>query len=127
MALTHSTPARNAGANAKLALLNGGAANAAGIARFRTSSNVIVADLPLSNPAFANAVNGVATANAITSDTNADGGVIDRLTLEDRDRNVVITAADIRTSAGGDMQGNNLTVSPGDTVQILALSYVETQ
>jgi hypothetical protein len=88
---------------------------------------VIVADLPLSNPAFANAVNGVATANAITSDTNADGGVIDRLTLEDRDRNVVITAADIRTSAGGDMQGNNLTVSPGDTVQILALSYVETQ
>jgi hypothetical protein len=127
MALTHSTNARNAGANAKLALLNAGAANAAGIARFRTSANVIVADLPLSNPAFASAVNGVATANAITSDTNADGGVIDRLTLEDRDRNVVITALDIRTSAGGDMQGNNLTVTLGDTVQILALSYVETQ
>lgn len=127
MALTHSTAARNAGANAKLALLNGGSANAAGIARFRTNANAIVAGLALSNPAFANAANGIATANAITADTNATAGVISQLTLEDRDRNVVITASDIRTTSGGDLQGNNLTVSNGDTVQILSLSYVESQ
>jgi hypothetical protein len=127
MALTHSAAVRNAGANAKLALLNAGSANAAGIARFRTSANAIVAGLALSNPAFANAVNGVATANAITNDTNAAGGVIARLTLEDRDRNVCITADDIRTTSGGDLQGNNLTVTAGDTVQILSLSYVESQ
>lgn len=127
MAVTHSTAARNAGANAKLALLNGGSANAAGIARFRTSANAVVAGLALSNPAFANAANGTAAANAITADTNAAGGVIASLTLEDRDRNVVITAGDIRTTSGGDMQGNNLTVGAGDTVQILSLSYVESQ
>jgi hypothetical protein len=127
MAVSHSTNVRNAGANAKLALLNGGSANAAGIARFRTAANVIVAGLALSNPAFANASNGVATAAAITADTNAVGGVIAILTLEDRDRNVCITASDIRTTSGGDLQGNNLTVGAGDTVQILSLSYVESQ
>jgi|JRYI01.1.fsa_nt_gb hypothetical protein len=127
MAVTHSTAARNAGANAKLALLNGGSANAAGIFRFRTSANAVVAGLALSNPAFGNASNGQAAANAITADTNAAGGVISRATLEDRDRNAVITLDDIRTTAGGDMQGNNLTVGAGDTVQVLSLTYVETQ
>ncbi len=127
MAITHATAVRNAGANAKLALINAGSANAAGIARFRTSANAIVAGLPMSNPAFANAVNGVAAVNSVTADTNAVGGVISRLTLEDRDRNVCITADDIRTTSGGDLQGNNLTVGAGATVQLLSLSYVESQ
>lgn len=127
MSVTHATNARNASANAVLALLNGGSANAAGIARFRTAANAIVAGLALSNPAFANASGGTATAAAITADTNAAGGVINRLTLEDRDRNVVITASDVRTTSGGDLQGNNLTVGVGDTVQLLSLSYVAPQ
>lgn len=127
MAVTHDTATRNAGANAKLALLNGGSTNASGIARFRTAANAIVAGLIASNPAFANAANGVAVAAAFTADTNAAGGVITNLTLEDRDRVVRISLSDIRTTSGGDMQGNNLTVGVGDTVQILSLSYVESQ
>lgn len=127
MSVTHSTPARNASANAVLALLNGGSANSAGIARFRTGANAIVAGLALSNPAFANASSGAAVSNAITADTAAPGGVINKLTLEDRDRTVVITASDIRTTSGGDLQGNNLTVGAGDTVQILSLTYVAPQ
>lgn len=127
MSVTHSTAVRNAMVNAGLALLNGGSANSAGIARFRTAANAIVAALPLSNPAFGNAANGSATANAITADTAAAGGIIARLTLEDRDRVTCVTADDIRTTAGGDLQGNNLTVGAGDTVQLLSLSYVGPQ
>lgn len=127
MAVTHSTAARNAAANAVLALLNSGSANTAGIARFRTAANAIVAGMALSNPAFANASAGAAAVNAVTADTAAVGGVIASLTLEDRDRNVVITANDIRTTAGGDLQGNNLTIGAGDTVQLLSLSYVAPQ
>lgn len=127
MALTHATFVRNAGANAKLALLNGGNANAAGIARFRTAGNAVVAGLALSNPAAAAASNGVALFNTITADTNAVGGTVARLTLEDRDRTICMTLDDIRTTSGGDMQGNNLTVASGATVQILSLQYVECQ
>lgn len=123
MATTHSTAARNASANAVLALLNGGSANAAGIARFRAANDSIVAGLNLSTTAFAAAVNGTATANAISADTNAPGGTIAKLTLEDRDRAIHITAGDVRTTAGGDMQGNALNVTAGDTVEITSLQY----
>lgn len=127
MAVTHSTPARNAIANSVVDLLDLGSANVAGIARFRTSANAVVAGMALANPAFGNAASGVATSNAITPDTNAAGGTIASLTLEDRDRAVVITANDIRTSAGGDMQGNSLTVGVGATVQIQSLQYIAPQ
>jgi hypothetical protein len=127
MAVTHSTAARNAMANAAVDILDTGSANVAGIARFRTSANAVVAGLNLSNPAFGTASGGVAAAAAITPDTSAAGGAIASLTLEDRDRNVVITANDIRTTAGGDLQGHGLSVGIGDTVQILSLSYVAPQ
>lgn len=123
MSVTHSTVARNAAATAVLSLLNQGAANAAGIARFRTSADVVVAGLNLTNPAFAAPVNGTAAANAISPDTNAVGGTIAKMTLEDRDRAIHITAGDLRTTTGGDMQGNSLTVQPGDTVEITSLQY----
>lgn len=127
MATTHATSARNAICNAVTALLNGGSANAAGIFRFRTNANAIVSNNALANPAFQNGSGGTAQSNAVSADTNATGGVISSATLEDRDRNVILTANDIRTTAGGDMQGNNLTVGSGATVQILSLSYVAPQ
>lgn len=127
MAVTHSTPTRNAIADAVVDRLDLGSANTAGIARFRSAANAIIAGLALSNPAFGSAASGVATANAITPDTNATGGTIASLTLEDRDRAVVLTINDIRTTVGGDMQGNNLTVSNGATVAIQSLQYVAPQ
>lgn len=127
MAVVHATAARNAIANAVVDLLDVGSANTAGIARFRSSANAVVAALPLTNPAFGNASSGVATAAAITPDTAAAGGTIASLTLEDRDRNIVLTINDIRTTVGGDMQGNSLTVTAGATVAIQSLQYVAPQ
>jgi hypothetical protein len=127
MAVTHNTAARNAIVTAVTALLNAGSANTAGIARFRSAANAIIAGLALSNPAVAAPSSGVGTFNAITPDTAAAGGTIASLTLEDRDRAVVLTINDIRTTVGGDLQGNSLTVSALATVAIQSLQYVAPQ
>lgn len=74
---TWSTAARNAAANAKAALLNTGylrfydGTQPAGPGTAITTQ-VLLAELRFSATAFASAVNGVATANAITSDSDAD-------------------------------------------------------
>lgn len=127
MSLVHSTAARNAMVTAVTGLLNAGSTNAAGIVRFRTSANAIVAGLNLTNPAVGAPVAGVGTFAAIASDTNAAGGVIASATFEDRDRNVVFTANDIRTTAGGDMQGGTLTITTASTVSVTSLTYTAPQ
>lgn len=123
MATTHSTPARNAVAAAVMGLLNQGSANAAGIMRFRTSGDAVVAACNLSNPAAAAPSNGVAGFNPISNDTNAVGGSVAKATVEDRDRNIVLTLSDIRTTSGGDLQGSTTTITAGDIVSVSALSY----
>ncbi len=60
---TLSTAARNAAANAVVDLCD---VSGPGDLVFLTSGDVAVATLTLSNPAFGNATNGVATANAVT-------------------------------------------------------------
>lgn len=123
MAATHSTSARNASVSGVTALLNQGSANAAGILRFRQANDAIVAGCNLSNPACAAPSNGVAAFNSISNDANAPGGTISRVTIEDRDRNIVITLSDIRTTAGGDMQGAALVIEAASIVSVSALSY----
>ncbi len=74
---TRSYEAANAAANAQTALLNGG------VLRFYTgaqpanpdtaiTTQTLLAELTIPNPAFAAAVNGVATANTITGDASAN-------------------------------------------------------
>lgn len=68
MTLSLTTSARNAAADAIVALANGGTLE------LQTSGGVEVATLTLGSPAFGAAVAGVATANAITRDNAATGG-----------------------------------------------------
>lgn len=90
MAVSHSTAARNAMANALVALVDQGATNPTGqLVIFDANSNVI-ATLPLSNPAFAAAVNGTCAANAITNDANPVVGAVPyRYEVQDRNGNWV--------------------------------------
>ena len=92
MTITISTAAHNAATNAVTALIG-----ASGYLRYRTagtlaSPGAIVATLGLSADAFADAVAGVATANAITSDTNATGNVaaVTTATIEKSDGTIII-------------------------------------
>lgn len=111
MTITISTAAHNAATNAVTALIG-----ASGYLRYRTagtlaSPGAIVATLGLSADAFADAVAGVATANAITSDTNATGNVaaVTTATVEKSDGTIII-----HCSAGNTIT-TTITGSSGET------------
>lgn len=124
MAVTHSTAARNAATDAVTALIG-----ASGKLAFRLSGTVsapgtTVATLSLSATAFPAAVTGTATANAITSDTNATGNAspVATATLQTSAGVVVIHCA-VAASASDINMTNGLTVAAGDTVSCSSLTY----
>ena len=88
MSVTHTAAARNAATDAVTALIG-----TSGHLKFRLAGTVgspgtIVANLVFSSDAFGDAATGTATANAITSDTNATGNASP------------VATASLQTSAG---------------------------
>lgn len=81
-----------------------------------------IATLALSATAFGAASSGIATASAITSDTNATGGTVATATLETSGGTVKVHCAVAASGSDIDMSGG-LTVTAGDTVTCTALTY----
>jgi hypothetical protein len=121
MAITHPTAIRNAIADLVVDRLDLGSGTSAGRLVFLTVGAVAVATLPLSNPAFGASSNGTATANSITSDTNAAGGTTTNFELRDRDAAAVV-AGSVGTS-GSDINMSSTTIGAGDTVSVSSLTY----
>jgi hypothetical protein len=125
MAVTHSTAARNAATDAVTALIG-----TSGNLVFRISPSSVaspgtaVATLPLSATAFGASSSGTATANAITSDTNATGNAspVAFATLQTSGGTVVIHCA-VAASGSDINMTNGLTVNSGDTVSCSSLTY----
>lgn len=124
MAVTHSTTARNAATDAVTALIG-----TSGNLKFRLTGTVgapgtAVATLPLSATAFGASSSGTATANSITSDTNATGNAsaVATATLETSGGTVVIHCA--VGSSGSDINlSGGLVIGAGDTVSCSSLTY----
>ena len=124
MSVTHSNAALSAATDAVTALIG-----ASGKLKFRLTGTVgspgtAVATLPLSATAFPASTAGLATANAITSDTNATGNAsaVATATLETSGGTVVIHCA-VAASASDINMSNGLTVASGDTVSCSSLTY----
>jgi hypothetical protein len=125
MAVTHSTAARNAATDAVTALIG-----TSGNLVFRISPSSVaspgtaVATLPLSATAFGASSSGTATANAITSDTNATGNAspVAFATLQTSGGTIVIHCA-VAASGSDINMTNGLTVAAGDTVSCSSLTY----
>lgn len=125
MAVTHSTAARNAATDAVTALIG-----ASGRLKFHiTGSTVaapsaVAANLALSATAFGASATGTATANAITSDTNAAGNAsaVAFASLQTSGGTAVIHCA-VAASASDINMTNGLTVAAGDTVSCSSLTY----
>ena len=126
MAVTHPTAVRNAvadfvvdqldvGGPGKLVFRLTGTANAPGTA---------AATLTLSATAFGAATSGVATAAAITSDTNATGNAspVATATLE-TGAGVVKTHCAVAASGSDINLSGGLTIGAGDTVSCSSLTY----
>ena len=120
MAITHSTAARNASADAVIALLN---VNPPGNLFFRTAGSAEVAVLPLSNPAAPSAVGGVATFSAITPDTTTVAGTVDNFQLRDGNNLVVIDGTVTLVGGGGDIELTSLTYANNETISMSSLTY----
>jgi hypothetical protein len=125
MAVTHLAAGLQAATNAVTALIG-----TSGNLVFRLAGTVgapgtAVATLPLSATAFpAAAATGIATANAITSDTNATGNAsaVANATLQTSGGVVVIHCA-VAASASDINMTNGLTITAGDTVSCSSLTY----
>ena len=123
MAITHSTAARNAATDAITALIG-----ASGRLRFRLTGTVSapgtsVANLGLAATAFGASATGTATANAITSDTNAAGNAtaVSTFTLETSAGVVVIHGA-VAASASDINLTNGLVIAAADTVSCSSIT-----
>lgn len=120
MAITHSTAARNASADAVLALLNvGGAGNLV----FLTGAAAEVATLPLTDPAAGGAVGGVATFSAITPDTTTIAGTITQFELQNNAATDVITGTVTLIGGGGDIELTSVTYANNETIEVTSLTY----
>src|SRR6185369_15968090 len=124
MTTTHSTAFRNTVADAHTTALG-----ASPKLKFRLTGTVgspgtAAATLTLSATPFGAASSGVATANAITSDTNATGNAsaVVTATLETSGGTVVSHCA--VAASGSDVNlTNGLTIAAGDTVSCSSLTY----
>lgn len=124
MAVTHSTAFRNTVADAHTTALG-----ASPHLKFRLAGTVaapgtIVANLVMAATPFGAAAAGVATANAITSDTNATGNVspVATATLQ-TSAGVVVSHCAVAAAASDINMSGGLTVGAGDTVSCSSLTY----
>ena len=119
---TLSVAAGNAAVNAVVDLLDVGGA---GKLVFATSGDVTVAactftTTPAAFTTAGSATNGVATANPITSDTNAAGGTIAKCRLQNNAAATVM-APTVSTSAA-EVNISSLVIGAGDTVTVSSLT-----
>lgn len=119
MAITLENNARSAACDAVVDLLDGGTIE------FQTAGNAEVATLTFGTPAFGAASNGVATANAITSDTDATGGTITKAVFKTSAAAAVFTASVTATSGGGDIELSSVAIGAGDTVSMSAYTHTQ--
>lgn len=121
MAVTHPTAVRNGIADFVVDQLDEG--SPPGDLVLLTSGDVVVATLPLSNPACGSAVAGVATFGAITSDTNAVGGIVAKCSLRNAAGTEKWAGSVTTVGGGGDITLNSVSVAAGQTVNMSSLQY----
>lgn len=113
---TLTSAARNAGIGAIAALCN------SGTIQFQTSADVEVATCGFGATAFGAASAGVVTANAISDDASATGGVIEHAKFFTSGAAEVLEATCTATGGGGDFELTSLTIGAGDTVSVTSLT-----
>lgn len=120
-AITYTTGARDAIANAVADLVDGGAA--AGRLLIGTSGmGSTLATLTFAATAFGSSSNGVATAASITSDTNASAGTMAAAEMRQTTADALHLTLGVATSGAEiNFAGGVVTLS-GDTVAVSALT-----
>jgi hypothetical protein len=122
--LRHDNDARNTIANALCDLFDVGSTNSQGRIRIYTEGGItLLATVLMANPAFTNAVNGVAPGFDLPwRDSLASGsGLAAEFIAINRDEDVVLTGN--VAIAGGELNFPQLEIATNDIVKILSASY----
>ncbi|PHS61199.1 MAG: hypothetical protein COB09_18600 [Thalassobium sp.] len=90
--------------------------------QFQTSGDAEVATCDFAATAFGASVAGVATANAITSDASAVGGVVDHAVFRNSGGTEIVLGITVGTSAT-EIIISSLTIAPTDQVAVTSLTY----
>jgi hypothetical protein len=89
-------------------------------------SGTTLAVLTFGDPAFGSAVDGVATANAITADSSANAtGTAMCFRAKDSDGNVIFQGAMTTSGGGGEIILSSTSVTAGQSVAITSLTYTQ--
>jgi hypothetical protein len=121
MAVTHSTAARDAAANAVVDLLDAG--TPPGFLDFLTAADALVAQITLSTTAFGASSSGVATlAGVPLTSAGATAGTIAKAEFTNAAGTAVILCA-VATSGSDINIPGGLTLATNDTVTVTALTY----
>lgn len=121
MAITTSTSAASKACDAYVDLIDTGGTS--GTLQILSSGLTVLASTTFSNPAFGNASNGVATANAIGTITSATNTGTASWFRVNNSAGVAIFSGTVSAS-GGDMNLNTTSIAMGD--QITITSFVAT-
>lgn len=126
MAIVHVVGVRNSLADNVVDRVDVGTTNAAGRLVIATAGfAVIIAEIPLNNPAFGAAASGVATADVSPQpEATAIGtGTAAVFRLEDRDEAEIFQGTVTPTGGGGDMEMSSVGVTTGDAVRVNLFTY----
>ncbi|WP_295103485.1 hypothetical protein [uncultured Microbacterium sp.] len=134
MATRIPTNVRNAMANAAVDLIDAGPA--AGAVQIRTgaqpasagsaATGTLLGTLTLSDPAFADAVNGTATAGAVTGDSSADAsGTAGWFRVLDSTGATVMDGAISEAGGGGDMILDSTAIVAGGTISVTSWTVTQ--
>ena len=119
---TLETTARDAAVDAIVDLFDAGTGAATLI--FETSGDVEVATCTFSNPAYGASASGTAQENAITSDSDATGGVVEHASIKDSNVLKQVELTCTAPAGGGDIEiTGGLTIGAGATVSCSDLSF----
>lgn len=134
MATRIPTNVRNAMANAAVDLIDAGPA--AGTVQIRTgaqpasagsaATGTLLGTLTLSDPAFADAVNGTATAGAVTGDSSADAtGTAGWFRVLDSTGATVMDGAISEAGGGGEMILDKTAIVAGGTISVTSWTVTQ--
>ena len=122
MAVTHPTDVRNDIADLVVDKIDAGGA---GTIQFQdgSQSDSDIATLTFSATAFGGAANGIATAAAITDDTDCNAGTVSKFTVFSGAGDSCFTGSVTATGGGGDIILSSTSIGQGDTISISSLTY----
>jgi hypothetical protein len=122
MAVTHPTDVRNGIADLVVDLIDAGGAGTI-VFQDGSSSDSDVATLTFSATAFGAAANGIATAAAITDDTDCNTGDVSKFTVFSGAGDSCFTGSVTTSGSGGDIILSSTAIGNGDTISISSLTY----